>query len=330
MKGHYVAALVDVLCEGGAERETLLAEAGLQERDLSSETLIDHDRLQRITALAARHACDGAIGLRTGQRLNINSHGALGYAAMASENLQHALQLLLKYYRVQAPRARFALHHRQNSHHLVCDPSFTLAEMPWLTADMLVTSIYTSVDFLLSGRNQGLEIWFCHPPPGHEASYAAIFRVPVRFGQAFNGLVIPDSLLLLPLLSADALASTIFEKRCEASRQELGQLGLVESIRRLQGQGDFLSQTEIARRLNMSVSTLHRRMEEEGVDYRGLVADIKKNLALEHLREGILTVEEIAHVLGFSDASNFRRAFVAWTGKTPSEVRARGSSPTRA
>jgi AraC-like DNA-binding protein len=326
MKGHYVGALVDTLSESGVDRGALLMESGLHETDLNGDTLIDHDRLQRITALAARYARDSAIGLRTGQRLNINSHGALGYAAMASETLQHALQLLLKYYRVQAPRARFALHHQQGRHYLVCDPSFVLPEMPWLTAEMLVTSIYTSVEFLLGGRSQGLEVWFSHEEPPHRTAYTTMFRVPVRCAQAFNGLIIPESLATLPLLSADPLASSIFEKRCEAIRQEAGHDGLAASIRRLQsqGRGGFLSQAEVARRLNMSVSKLHRRMAEEQIDYKALVADIKKELALEHLQDGIMTVEEIAHLLGFSDASNFRRAFVSWTGRTPSDVRRSG------
>ena len=321
MKGHYVGALVDTLTDSGVDRAGLLAESGLQESDLNSATLINDERLQRITILAARHTRDPAIGLQTGRRLNINSHGALGYAAMASETLRRALQLLLKYYRVQAPRARFALHYEREQSHLVCDPSFTVPDVPWLTAEMLVTSIYTSVEFLLSGRNQGLEVWFSHSQPMHVHAYASTFSVPVQFACPFNGLIIPEALAALPLLSADAVASSIFERRCEVSRQELLQDGLAASIRRLQSQGNFLSQVEVAQELNMSVSKLHRRMAEEKIDYKGLIAEIKRELALEHLRDGILTVEEIAHILEFSDASNFRRAFVGWTGRTPSDVR---------
>ncbi|QCF25160.1 AraC family transcriptional regulator [Hydrocarboniclastica marina] len=321
MKGHYIAALIDSLCEVGADRETLLEQSGLKEADLNDKTLIDPARLYAITKLAADQTSDPAVGLSTGQRLNINSHGALGYAAMASENLEHALQLLLKYYRVQAPQARFSWHHRNEHHHLICDPSFVLPEMPWLTAELLVASIYTSVEFLLSGRSRGLEVWFRHEQPAHVGKYQGVFSAPVSFGQSFNGLVIPDRLASLPLLSADTLASSIFEKRCAAIQQETRQQDLAARIRGLQSQGRFLSQAEVARRLSMSVSTLHRRMDEEGIDYKQLVAEIKKEFALEHLRDGVLSVEEIAQILGFSDASNFRRAFVAWTGMTPSEAR---------
>jgi len=44
-------------------------------------------------------------------------------------------------------------------------------------------------------------------------------------------------------------------------------------------------------------------------------------LAAEYLKTTKMTTEDIAALVGFSDAANFRRAFKRWTGKTPSEYR---------
>ncbi len=44
-------------------------------------------------------------------------------------------------------------------------------------------------------------------------------------------------------------------------------------------------------------------------------------LALEHLKSGRLSIQEIAFLLGYSDVANFRRAFKRWEGVAPSEVR---------
>ncbi|MFM7783740.1 MAG: helix-turn-helix domain-containing protein [Gammaproteobacteria bacterium] len=46
------------------------------------------------------------------------------------------------------------------------------------------------------------------------------------------------------------------------------------------------------------------------------------------LLSGGLKVEVVAERLGFSDARAFRRAFLAWTGKTPDAWR-RAKRPTR-
>jgi AraC-like DNA-binding protein len=44
-------------------------------------------------------------------------------------------------------------------------------------------------------------------------------------------------------------------------------------------------------------------------------------LAIEYLRKTSMTSEEIASRLGYSDAANFRHAFIRWTGKSPSDFR---------
>ena len=328
MKGHYVGTLIDLLCELGVDRQDFLRRCRLDESELTSETLIDQDRVSLATELAARVSGDPAIGLAAGQRLNINTHGPLGYAAMASEDLEHALHLLVRYYKVQTPRAHFELHRQGGRLAVVCEPSFQIEAMPWLTSEFLVSSIYTSTEFLLRGSLQGCEICFRFAEPDHSPKYLQFFRAPCRFQQTFTGFLIPLTLAQQPLMSADAVAASLFEKRCEDLRKEIEGGLLSERIRELQirRMGQFLSQAEVARRLNLSVSTLHRKLADEGHSYKALLAEIKKDAALEHLRNGAMTIDQIAHLLGFSDASNFRRAFIAWTGVTPSQFR-QGEDP---
>ena len=63
----------------------------------------------------------------------------------------------------------------------------------------------------------------------------------------------------------------------------------------------------------MSGRTLHRRLGEENTTFRQVVSEVRRELAERHLREGKLTVAEIAFLLGFSEASAFHRAFKRWT-----------------
>ena len=52
-----------------------------------------------------------------------------------------------------------------------------------------------------------------------------------------------------------------------------------------------------------------------------------KRLALQYLETTHLPLFEIAVLLGFSDPSNFRRAFRKWTGTAPTDYRARPVTP---
>ncbi|OZG75346.1 AraC family transcriptional regulator [Hahella sp. CCB-MM4] len=323
MRGHYINALIDVLEELGVNRREFLLRCHVEESELTSDTLLDPDRIRAVTETAVSLCPGQTLGLEVGRRLNINTHGPLGYAAMASATYADALGVLLKYYKVQAPRVRFDIRDRDGWIEIQIDPSYSIDSQPWLTTEFLVTSIYCSTEFLLSGHLTGIEVWFSYPPPPHEAQYSQIFRVPVKFRQPFSGMLISSEVARYPLPSADPAMAQLFAKRCESMQQMLAQDNLPDRIRQILFVScpDIPTLSELAERLHVSVSTLHRKLSDNGRSYKDLVAEVKQQLARQHLEAGELTIDEIAHVLGFSDASNFRRAFVGWTGMTPSQYR---------
>jgi AraC-like DNA-binding protein len=83
------------------------------------------------------------------------------------------------------------------------------------------------------------------------------------------------------------------------------------------------SLAEMAGMLHLSSPrTLRRRLAEEGVSYRGLLDEVRGQLAQELLADGRLTVEEVAHRLGYAETSSFTHAFWRWTGHGPRAHRA--------
>lgn len=81
-----------------------------------------------------------------------------------------------------------------------------------------------------------------------------------------------------------------------------------------------LGQTEVARRMAMSVPSLRRRLTEEGASFRAIQTALRREAA-EVMLLGDKSVEEIATELGLSDSRCFRRACKAWFGGSPSAVR---------
>ena len=51
MKGHYVGALIDLLVETGVDRAQFLQLCGVRESELTSDNLIDQERVYRVTEL---------------------------------------------------------------------------------------------------------------------------------------------------------------------------------------------------------------------------------------------------------------------------------------
>lgn len=72
----------------------------------------------------------------------------------------------------------------------------------------------------------------------------------------------------------------------------------------------------IAGQLNMNVRTLQYQLGKEGTSFKKLLEATRHELAISYLRQN-KTVTETAHLLGYTDTSNFCRAFKNWTGQSP-------------
>jgi AraC-like DNA-binding protein len=77
----------------------------------------------------------------------------------------------------------------------------------------------------------------------------------------------------------------------------------------------------VARELGLSVRSLRRHLDEEGTSFRELTQEALYETACTMLRNPNITLQNISHTLGFSDASAFHRAFRRWSELTPAEYR---------
>jgi len=77
--------------------------------------------------------------------------------------------------------------------------------------------------------------------------------------------------------------------------------------------------------MSVSVRTLQKRLEAEGVAFSDLLQDVRERLAKKYLCEDY-SVEQITYLLGFSEPSVFRKAFKKWAGLTPREYRQQRST----
>jgi AraC-like DNA-binding protein len=75
--------------------------------------------------------------------------------------------------------------------------------------------------------------------------------------------------------------------------------------------------TAVATLFELHPQTLRRRLSAEGTTFKQLKSDIRRDTALHFLSKGAISIEEVAHRAGFSEASAFIRAFKGWTGLTP-------------
>lgn len=92
---------------------------------------------------------------------------------------------------------------------------------------------------------------------------------------------------------------------------------VIEMVQRL-AHGN-VDKESVARHMGISASTLQRRLAAEGVSFRQLLNETRRDLAERYLKEGRRPIKDVAYSLGFADLSNFTRAFRGWFGMSPRE-----------
>ncbi|GAA5317353.1 MAG: hypothetical protein AseanaTS_25580 [Candidatus Pelagadaptatus aseana] len=77
----------------------------------------------------------------------------------------------------------------------------------------------------------------------------------------------------------------------------------------------------IAEEMCLSQRTLTRRLHTMNCQYRDIKDEVMMELSQDYLINTSEPIRNISGKLGYSDASNFCKAFKRWTGSTPKEYR---------
>ena len=321
----YAEALLALAEELGLARAELFVAARVRPEVLGSPngrlSFIDFHQL---TQAALERCGEPALGLALGQRLNVSTHGILGYAVLSSANLGKALQFALKYYRVLGLSFELELVERGEDMELRAVESFPMGPQSRFTAEGLLASIHTIARFLLGEELQGLAVGFAYPAPEYAERYVEVFGIAAQFEQSYHWLRLPRYYLQRPMALANPATVQMCEQQCEALLASLDvQDGLLTRLRRLllARPGEFPNLESAASALHTSGRSLRRHLARMGTSYQQVLDDVRKRLALQYLTSTHLPLYEIANLLGFSDSSNFRRAFRKWTGKLPGDYR---------
>lgn len=180
--------------------------------------------------------------------------------------------------------------------------------------------------WLVGGQLPASRFDFAFPRPVYAAGYAPIFPAPWRFDRERSAMWFAAEHLRLPVRRDEAAVRTFLREgpiNVILPRRDLGTSARVRlHLQRSQPQWPDLAQT--AQALNVSASTLQRRLAAEGTSYQCLRDRLRRETAIFRLHTSAVSLLELAAELGFADPSAFQRAFKNWTGLPPGAFRRSG------
>ncbi|HTK97969.1 MAG TPA: AraC family transcriptional regulator [Pseudomonadales bacterium] len=323
--GGYVAAIIRALEARGVAIETILQACGIP-RVPSNDPLtrIPLTSVRRLLAAAVDLTNDPYIGLYAANFLHAANLHALGYALQASGSLREFCERLARYFRLLSGNSRPELNVSAHEARL----EFPLVtESPPLTDDVFGLFLVHLIAELSDGTIRPIRVEQHRPaPPDDGVRHRRAFGCPVSFGAPHTLLIFRAEALDLPLTGASRELAEQNERIVVAYLAKLDRGDIQNRVRAIllqQLPSGTATKEGVAGKLCMSPRTLQVKLSKSGTTFQDVVNETRQALACGYMDNSGLSITEIAYLLGFSDTSNFSRAFRRWTGRSPRAYLAR-------
>lgn len=278
---------------------------------------------------AISHASDKPwLGLDIAQNIQISSHGNLGFAVTHCMNLKECLVLIIHYYQTRLQAMEVSSSVDNNLCVLSLTETCDWKPVGIILHEVLALTFLNVLKFIVGNEVQTCKFNFPYPEPEWRAKYAELIPCEVSFGNEHASIHVPQSLLNIPCLSFNARSVDFAKNQCDI---ELARVTNYESfaekiIHLIEvNQRYDLTIESVANYLNMSKSTLARKLKAEGSTFKAITDKLKKQRASHLLLSSEMSVEAIAYALGYEDNSNFGRSFKRWFHCSPSSFRLNNS-----
>lgn len=319
-----LAPLKEALPEYGLDFAELARQVGIDpEVLLRPDARCPSSRIQKLWRLAAARAADPQFGLSVGRHARPGIFHAVGLGIVSSGSVLSALKRIERYSSVVSTNGRFVLvRHAGLASLEVHATEHTVVPIPEFL-DATAVALCRVLRSCAGPSATPLAVYLpARPDPPSTEAYREALGCPVHLQGSRVALTYDAAVAARPVLSGNPELAAEADKLAHRYLQGLVPESTAARVRAVllnaMPSGD-VDQEEVARALNQSPSTLQRRLREEGTSYQQLLDTIRHELAVDYLREGQHSLADITFLLGFSDQSNFTRAFRRWTGRTPRE-----------
>lgn len=322
-----VAVALKVLqgtARSGVDLPRLFAEIGL-DASLLNDPAARIERRAFIDLMLAvmKQTEDEFMGFGQGYRTRPGTFSMMAHAVINSPTLEKAIRRAMSFYALFGVEAVARLDVRENEAVIV----FNVGPLEFREF-IIETLVFLSIRFygwLIGKPIVPTRIALDFPPPPEAEQYKELFPCPVLYSQQRSQIVLDRSYMELPLVqNALSLSRFLKDSLAQLIDGNFHSVGLPAQIRAIISKeygNNFPDFQVICEKLNMTPQTLRRRLKEGKTSYQEIKDSIRKDASIYYLSKPDLSIDEIAMLMGFSEASSFHRAFKKWTNKTPSAFR---------
>lgn len=271
---------------------------------------------------------DPAFGLAVGRHMRPTSAHAMGFSIWASNNLREAIERVQKFFKIYTTSCYCAFE-KQGEQYLISSHAYPAYQALINPEDLeaMISTILQTFRHLFPGRLEIYKVGLSRPgPPKNVADFERFFKCPIEWG--YNGLYVQLNAeqVEAQLPTANAELALQSDKLCQDYIVRFDRQDIINQVSNtlveMLPQGEP-GMAEVASKLMLSSRTLQRKLKSQNSCFKQLLEDVRREMAIQYIRQTHVPIGEISYRLGFAHINNFSRAFKRWTGKTPIDYRDR-------
>lgn len=319
------ALLADAIGHYGLDFRQIVIEAGIDlNKNYKPNDRLPADKLQKIWRLAVAQTGDPCFGLTYARFIQPAALHGLGLAWLASDTLKDGLNRLVRYQRVISTALNMQLEECADTYKLILHTTaFSTQPVP-ASIDAALAAFFRMCQITAGPDISPLEVKVGHMDYGCSDRFEQFFGTPVEFGTDEICIRFDKASLEKQLSTAHPELARVNDQMVIDYLKHFDRSDITTQVRAQiidQLPNGMPQQERVALMLNLSLRNLQRKLQLEGTSYKQIMDETRKELAIQYLKGTERSIIEISFLMGFSESSNFSRAFRRWTGVPPQYYR---------
>ena len=273
-----------------------------------------------------QHFTNVNCGIELAKSFNLNRFGAIRYLVTSAADATAAFNILNRYVALICSQMNRLVNVDDNVT-FILNQNQSLAFHPQFEV-FLLTLLRRLIEFALGQEIACVSLSLSHDRIKEIKQISDYWRCSIRTGQAYCKFEFRKAVLVMPVTNADPFLHDLIRQNADqalatfAADEKISDR-VVVLIRKNIDTGR-IGIKNISDLLNMSVRSLQRMLEQEDVEFKELVDNVRMELADNFLIASSLNINQISNRLGYSQPSSFNRWFKKHTGLSPEQYKRRG------
>jgi len=279
-------------------------------------------KMQKVWKIAHQESGDDCLGLAYAQLIQPASLCGLGLAWITSDTLKDSINRLVRFQAAITTASDFMLNELNDCYQIILRSKIKKTE--YTSIDASIATLFKMCQITYGPNLKAESVHIAHPKPAGSKKFDEFFGVKVKFDSKENQLIFTKNVFEIKLLTANPELARMNDQIVIDYLQSFDKKNISMQVRARiieELNNGIPHQNKIANHLNMSLRNLQRKLKEEKTSFKAILDETRSELSKQYLRGSERSIIEVGYLLGFSEPSNFARAFRRWTGVSPIEYR---------